>query len=107
DLGVRFHFANSLRKWVPYLQAAFTGRAVTVDRARIDGDRFDEVTFNGGGLSLGGGIVLYPWETVGIDLQLMVTNGEFTEFDAGNVTVRGLDVDANSSRLSVGASWWP
>ena len=107
DLGARFHFANSLRMWVPYLQAALTGRAVSVDRARIDDETYDEVTFNGGGLSLGGGLMVYPWETVAFDLQLMLTGGEFTEVQAGNVTVSGLEIDAGSSRLSLGASWWP
>ena len=50
DLGARFHFASTLRRWVPYLQAAVSGRGVTVS---------------------------------------------------------GLEIDANSSRLSLGLSWWP
>ena len=30
DLGLRFHFANSLRSWVPYLQAGISARVVTI-----------------------------------------------------------------------------
>src|SRR5690606_1363660 len=28
DLGVRYNFANSLRRWIPFLEAAIGGRAV-------------------------------------------------------------------------------
>src|SRR5262245_51690175 len=33
DLGVRFNFANSLRRWVPFLEGAFGARALDVDGA--------------------------------------------------------------------------
>ena len=42
-----------------------------------------------------------------LDLQLMVTNGRFTDLKVENVTVSGLEIDASSSRLSLGVSWWP
>ena len=47
DLGVRFNFANSLRSWVPYLQAAVTPRFAEVKvvggKSRIDGAAFSLV----------------------------------------------------------------
>jgi hypothetical protein len=107
DLGVRFHFASTLRNWVPYLQAALSGRAVSVDRARIENTTYDKATFSGGGFSAGGGIMIYPWETVALDLQLILTGGDFTEIKVDNVTVSGLEIEANSSRLTLGMSWWP
>jgi hypothetical protein len=107
DLGARFHFASTLRMWVPYLQAALSGRAVAVEDAQFRDDTDVDVSFNGGGFSLGGGLMVYPWETVAIDLQLMFTGGEFTEIEVENVTVSGLDIEAGSSRVSLGVDWWP
>ena len=34
DLGARFHFANTLRSWVPYLDAAIGGRVASVKQRR-------------------------------------------------------------------------
>ncbi|MGE0158518.1 MAG: outer membrane beta-barrel protein [Gemmatimonadales bacterium] len=108
DLGVRFHFANSLRSWVPYLQAALSGRAVGVKDGVINQTtQADEITLTGGALSLGGGILFYFNETFALDLQLIGSAGTFTELSADNVTVSDLDIDASSGRLNIGVSWWP
>jgi hypothetical protein len=108
DLGVRFHFANSLRSWVPYLQAALSGRAVSVEGGVINQTtQADEITLSGGGFSLGGGIMFYFSEQWAADLQLIGSGGSFTEITADNVTVSDLDIDATSGRLNIGVSWWP
>jgi len=108
DLGVRFHFANSLRTWVPYLQAALGGRSVTVGDAQVNQQaQASDVTFSGGALTLGGGIMFYFNQTLAADLQLAWTGGRFTDLKAGNVTLSGLEIDAQSSRFNVGISWWP
>jgi hypothetical protein len=108
DLGVRFHFANSLRSWVPYLQAAVTARAVTVqDGALNDVAQTEDISLLGGGLTLGGGIVFYFNESLGLDLQLAWTGGKFTELEVGSTTVGDLDIDAQSTRFNIGVSWWP
>ncbi len=107
DLGVRFHFANSLRSWVPYLQAAISGRAVSVEDAVVNGNPENEVSLTGGALSLGGGILVYFNETVALDIQLIGSAGTFTEIRVNNVTVGGLERDATSGRFNVGVLWWP
>lgn len=107
DLGVRFHFANSLRTWVPYLQAALSGRAVGVDNPRVQGQQVSDVGFWGGAFSVGGGIMFYFNQTVAADLQLLWSGGQFTEVKVDNVTVSGLEIDAQSTRLNIGISWWP
>jgi len=107
DLGVRFHFANSLRSWVPYLQAALGGRGVSVDNANVQGQPETDVGFLGGAFTLGGGIMFYFSQTLAADIQLLWSGGEFTEIKVNNVTVSGLEVDANSARFNVGISWWP
>lgn len=107
DLGVRFHFADSLRRWVPYLQAALSGRVVGVDEAEVLGQPETDVELLGGAFTVGGGIMLYFNQTLAADLQLLWSGGRFTEVSTGNVTVSGLDVDAQSSRFNIGISWWP
>lgn len=107
DLGVRFHFANSLRSWVPYLQVALSGRAVSVADAVVNQQAETDVSFTGGALSLGGGLLVYLKQTFALDLQLAWSGGEFTDVTVGNVTVGGLNIDAQSSRFNVGVAWWP
>ena len=107
DLGARFHFANSLRSWVPYLQAAFSGRAVDVTDAVVDGTGSPDISFSGGALTLGGGLMAYFTETLALDVQLSWSGGEFTQVDIESISVGSLDIDAESSRFSVGIAWWP
>jgi len=107
DLGVRFHFANSLRSWVPYLQAAITGRVVGVDNPTINGSSEPDAALVGGGLTLGGGMLVYFSETFAMDIQADWTGGTFTQLEYDNVTIKNLDLDAQSARFNVGVSWWP
>jgi opacity protein-like surface antigen len=107
DLGVRYHFANALRRWVPYAQASFGYRAVTVVDPTVDGVRRNEVELSGGGFSLGGGLAYYLSEAFSLDAQLLWTGGEFTTLRVDNISATGFDVDATSSRFNLGVSWWP
>jgi hypothetical protein len=107
DLGVRYHFANSLRSWVPYLQAALSGRVVSVSDAVVNQQAETDVSFAGGALTLGGGLMVYLKQTLALDLQLAWSGGEFTEVSIGNLTLSGLNLEAQSSRFNVGLSWWP
>ncbi|MDH3205686.1 MAG: outer membrane beta-barrel protein [Gemmatimonadota bacterium] len=108
DLGVRFHFANSLRSWVPYLQAAISGRAVSVDNATVEGTPETDVALTGGALTLGGGILFYFSQSLAADLQLLWSGGEFTQVKVNNVTVDLTNpLEAQSSRFNIGLSWWP
>ena len=108
DLGARFHLANALRSWVPYLDVAVSGRGVSVADATINGERQlgNSVEFSGGAFTLGGGLAVYLSEQFAFDFGLKVSSGEFTDIAVGNVTVGGLDIDATSSRISFGILWW-
>lgn len=107
DLGARFHFANSLRWWVPYLEAAFTARAVEVSDAEIGGETAEDVSFSGGAFTVGGGLMAYVTETLALDVNLAFSGGEFSEVNVGAVSFGALDLDASSSRLGIGMVWWP
>jgi hypothetical protein len=107
DLGMRFNFANSLRRWVPFLEAALGGRAVTVDDASVDNDAIGSVSFNGGAFSIGGGVGFFVSQKVALETVLKWSAGEFTEIDVGNLSVSGLDIEATSFRFKFGVAWWP
>ena len=108
DLGVRYHFANSLRSWVPYVQAALSGRAVSVSNGIINTQtQTEDITISGGAFTLGGGIMFYFSETWAADIQLAWSGGRFTDVKVGDVTYTGADFDAQTSRFNIGVSWWP
>lgn len=108
DLGVRFHFANSLRSFVPYLQAAFSTRIVSVtDIAASSPFAGQDVSFTGGAFTFGGGLMLYVKESIAFDLGLLFSGGTFSDVTVGNATFTGFDADAQSSRFNIGAVWWP
>ena len=106
DLGTRFHFANSLRMWVPFLEAAFSYRAVSVSSPVVSGTARNELSIEGPGFTLGGGIAVYFAESFALDLALLWTGGEFTTVRVDDFSVTNLDFDARSSRLDLGVAWW-
>jgi hypothetical protein len=107
DFGARFHFASTLRSWVPYLEVALGGRAATVSDATSNGNEVGDINFLGGSFSFGGGIYLYFTETFGMDVGLKLTGGEFDEVDLGPILLDDLDIDATSTRFKIGIVWWP
>ncbi|MGH7467370.1 MAG: outer membrane beta-barrel protein [Longimicrobiales bacterium] len=107
DLGLRFNFANSLRRWVPFLEGALGVRGVTLDDAIVNGDPAGELNFSGGAASIGGGISFFPTEKFAIETLMKFTGGTFEQIDVGNVSVRNLDIEASSFRFKFGIAWWP
>ncbi len=107
EIGARFHFANSLRRWVPYLETSVGARAVTVKNASVEGEDANSVSFNGGAFTVGGGLNTFFNKSLSLDVSLRWTGGKFSEIDLGSVAVRNLDIDAASFRFGVGLVWWP
>jgi hypothetical protein len=107
DLGVRFNFANSTRRWVPFLEGAVGVRAVQVDDARVDSTSVGELNFTGGAASFGGGISFFATENVAIETLVKLSSGTFEQVDVGNISIRNLDIDASSFRFKLGLAWWP
>jgi Outer membrane protein beta-barrel domain len=107
DLGLRYSFANSLRRWVPFLETALGVRAVIVDDGTVNGASIGRVTFSGGAFSLGGGVGFYVKQHVAVETLIKFTGGTFQNVDVGDVTVRNLDIEAESTRLKIGVAWWP
>lgn len=106
DLGARFHLANALRRWVPYGEVSFTTRVVGLQNAEFDGDEVGDLNFNGGAVTLGGGIAVYLKRNLALDFTLLGSAGKFTSItvDAGTLNIP--DIDATSGRFKVGLLWW-
>jgi opacity protein-like surface antigen len=107
EVGARFHFANSLRRWVPYLETAIGARSVSIDNASVNNAAAGKVSFNGPALSVGTGMSVFVTRKWAFDAGLRWTGGKFTEIDLGNSALRNLDIEAASFRLGVGVVWWP
>ncbi len=107
EVGARFHFANSLRRWVPYVETSVGARAVTVRDAEFAGQNRGNVTFNGGAFTVGTGLSTYLKPSLALDVSLKWTGGTFTEIDLGDTAIQNLDIKANSFRFGLGVIWWP
>ena len=107
EVGARFHFANSLRRWVPYVETSVGARAVTVRDAEFAGQSTGNVTFNGGAFTIGTGLSTYFKPSLAFDVSLKWTGGKFTEIDLGDTALQNIDIDANSFRFGLGLIWWP
>jgi hypothetical protein len=107
DLGVRYNFANSLRRWIPFLEAAIGGRAVQLEDATVNGSDAGTLEFSGGSASIGGGVSFFASEKFALETLVKFTGGTFEQVDVGNISVNDLDIDASSFRFKVGVAWWP
>lgn len=109
DLGLRYHFANSLRRWVPYLQGGISLRGASVDDAEVGQvSQTGLVGLVGGALLLGGGLLVYVGETFALEAQLAFAGGDYTEAEIGDVTYRLSEpYTARTTRFNLGVSWWP
>jgi opacity protein-like surface antigen len=106
DLLARYSFANAARAFVPYIEAGFNGRALAQDDADVDGE-IGDLSLTGSGLSLGGGVQYFMTPKWALNANLKWTNGEFNEVEFENVSISGLDIDATTTRLTLGVTWYP
>jgi hypothetical protein len=107
DLGLRYSFANSLRRWVPFVEGAIGTRAVRLENATVDSVSVGRLNFTGGAASLGGGVGFFVSEKLAIESLVKFTGGTFREVEAGNMSVNDLDIEASSFRFKIGLAWWP
>lgn len=102
EFGARFHFTGSKNRIVPYADVALQGVTVQYDKEF-------ELSFSGGALGLGGGLMYYFNNALALDLGLRGSFGAFSEVKYEGV---GFEIDKDNfeftvARLSVGLSWFP
>lgn len=100
DLGMRLNLKNGSSQWVPYLNAALTGRAASFN---IGGQTLD---VSGSALTLGGGLQFFVNSTAAFAASLDYSFGDFTEASSGGQTV-DIELGAGSTRFDLGILWYP
>ena len=114
DYGLRFHLANSRRRWVPYFDLAL----FTFWPIRDALKNGEKNTTDFGSLpsaSLGAGLAIHLSEAWALDINYKGGQSAFNDVEVGNISDNGtsehthtfLDIPAESARLTVGVSWWP
>ena len=113
DVGVKLHLANSDRRWVPYGDLAVTFWPVS--DVLENGERTTTDFAGRSNFSLGGGLAIYLSETWAVDVNVKWGSGGFKDVEIGNLANaeseqhvhRFRGIEAESTRFTVGISWWP
>lgn len=101
DLGGRYHLGGTSR-WQPFLEAAYSGRAVTFDAIDLDA--------RGAGITLGGGLFYFIAPAFSLGATLDYTFGDFEEARVSEGEWVDLGSDAFSvttTRVDLGVNWHP
>ena len=106
DLGMRYHFTSPSRSLVPFLDAAFTGRAAVQENVDMGGETGD-LSLSGTGFSFGGGLQYFVNPVLALNSSLRFTVGQFDRAQFDNVSVDDLNIDATTTRLNLGIVWYP
>ena len=106
DVGLRYAFTSPTQRVVPFLDAAYTGRALAQDDADLGDGTTAEVSLSGAGFTFGGAqYYVSPKRAIGVGLKW--TTGEFDAVKVDDVSVDDLGIDATSTRLNLGVTWYP
>jgi hypothetical protein len=100
EMGTRLHFGKKLRSPTFYLDLSFQAAAARVDAP--------DISFSGGGVGLGAGLLVYVGKELALDFGLRGSGGRFNQFEIGDMIVN-IDQDNvryGVGRLSVGITWF-
>jgi len=110
DLLGRFNFVNPQRPLVPFIEGGISARVAGQDDIAIvdeNGTQEVDLEISGGGFTFGGGLQYHVAPSVSFGASLRFTVGEFSTVKINNVSVDGFELDATSTRLNIGVTWWP
>ena len=107
DLGLRYAWTGATRRWVPSVELALAGRAIGQQDVLLDDGEVHDVTFSGAGITVGGGIQYFTSPRWAIGAAFKWTGGEFDRVQVDNVSVDDLNIDATSTRINIGVTWYP
>ena len=107
DLGLRYAWTSPTRRWVPSLELGVTGRALAQEDAVLDDGEPHDVSLSGAGFTVGGGIQYYVSPKLALGAMVKFTGGELDRFKVDNVSIDDLNIDASSTRVNLGITWYP
>ena len=86
DFGMRLHWPNSRRRWVPYGEVTIT---VWPTSDVLKNGEQTTTDFRGAASGLGGGVAIYLSEGLALDLNYKGANGFFNDVPVGNILAEG------------------
>ena len=110
DFLGRFNFRSGEHAFVPFLEVGMSARAAGQDDAVIGvngSSQTGDLEMAGGAFTFGGGFHYFVAPTVALGANLQISTGKFSTVEFDDVEVEGLELDATSSRLNVGLTWYP
>ena len=110
DLLGRFNFRSGEHAFVPFLEVGMSARAAGQDDATIGvngSSQTGDLEMAGGAFTFGGGFHYFVAQTVALGANLQISTGKFSTVEFDDVEVEGLELDATSSRLNLGLTWYP
>jgi hypothetical protein len=105
DIGTRIHFLAESSRAVPFIELAFSGRALKGDF--IYGLSTHTLTATGIGPTFGGGVNVHFTPAVAFSGGVTWTTGSFSDYKVDNVSVPGVpSLSAMSARVHLGLIWF-
>ena len=110
DVGGRVHFVTARRAFVPFVEGGYAWRVVRKEGAVMTdpaGTTYTGDMVIGNGFSLGGGLQYFVAPTVSFGGTFKWTTGTFSRLQRDGLYVDGLAMDATSTRVNMGFTWYP
>jgi len=109
DVGGRLHFVTARRAFVPFVEGGYAWRVVRKEVVMSDpaGNIYTGDMMIGTGFSLGGGLQYFVVPTVAFGGAFKWTTGKFSRLQRDGLYVDGLAMDATSTRVNMGFTWYP
>ncbi len=110
DVMGRYSFTGPTRRLVPFVEAGYTRRELSMDDVTLDlgnSPSTDDISVTGNGITLGGGAQYYVSPKLALGVGLKWTTGDLTTVKFGNVSIDGQDIDSKTLRLDLGVTWYP
>jgi hypothetical protein len=111
DVGARYHFTRSERAFVPYVEGALSERMASITDMTVQDSNgatyLGDMDVSGTGFTIGGGVLYFMNPKWALNANLKWTTGEFSTVKFGSISISGLEMDARSTRMNLGLSWFP
>ena len=110
DVGGRVHFVTARRAFVPFVEGGYAWRVVRKEEVVMSdpaGNTYTGDMMIGTGFSLGGGLQYFVAPTVAFGGAFKWTTGTFSRLQRDGLYVDGLAMDATSTRVNMGFTWYP